>query len=84
MHGLAAAGHALPEAARSQRAVVIVLAAVCVGDLGMDRGVKDTEMKGYSGGAFGFGLADACGCHLLDQQHLSLVSQEHVGAGALP
>lgn len=34
------------EAACSQRAVVTVLAATCVGDLGVDRGVKKTEMKG--------------------------------------
>lgn len=47
MYGSATAGHALPEAAGSQRAAVTVLAAVCVDDLGMDKGVKkDTEMKG--------------------------------------
>lgn len=34
------------EAACSQRAVVTVLAATCVGDPGVDKGVKKTEMKG--------------------------------------
>ena len=34
------------EAAALQQAVVTVLAAICVGDLGVDRSVKKTEMKG--------------------------------------
>lgn len=32
----------------SQPAVVTVLAAACVGDLGIDRGFTKTEMKGWS------------------------------------
>lgn len=34
------------EAAGSWQVVVTVLAAICVGDLGVGRGIKKTEMKG--------------------------------------
>lgn len=50
MHWLVAAGHTLLclalKQAGSWQVVVTVLAAICVGDLGVGRGIKKTEMKG--------------------------------------